>query len=380
MEEAFYLTDRVMTVSFHKYGDFFPGTGALGDVGTANGNLFAVNVPLQEGMDDESYRFVFEPVMQKVIETFQPGAVVICGGADSLSGDRLGCFNLSLLGHAACMDFLSRFGVPLLILGGGGYTMRNVARCWCYETGRLLGLELPDELPEKALDEFDYYMDTHKLRIATSNMRNANTREALESIKRTVLANLSKLPAAPSVQIGEQAPEHRLAEKGEVEDDPDVRGGGQAAEDARVVKPEEGFYGGEADRGARDVSGAAGAAGAAGARGGAAAGTTGGAAAEAPKVEPAAAAAPATTPAPPPPPPSDEAYLGSIAGGAPAAGEEAPVAPAAAAAVAAPAAAAAPMDTAAPAEAAAAAPPAPAAAAAAAPPPTDGGGPAPMDS
>jgi len=27
VEEAFYTTDRVMTLSFHKYGDFFPGTG-----------------------------------------------------------------------------------------------------------------------------------------------------------------------------------------------------------------------------------------------------------------------------------------------------------------------------------------------------------------
>ena len=25
----------------------------------------------------------------------------------------------------------------MLVLGGGGYTMRNVARCWAYETGRL---------------------------------------------------------------------------------------------------------------------------------------------------------------------------------------------------------------------------------------------------
>lgn len=32
----------------------------------------------------------------QVFEVFQPGAVVVCGGADSLSGDRLGCFNLSL--------------------------------------------------------------------------------------------------------------------------------------------------------------------------------------------------------------------------------------------------------------------------------------------
>ena len=66
VEEAFLLTDRVMTVSFHKYGEFFPGTGDLTDVGTDRGHNYAVNVPLQEGMDDESYKFVFEPIMAKV--------------------------------------------------------------------------------------------------------------------------------------------------------------------------------------------------------------------------------------------------------------------------------------------------------------------------
>ena len=231
-----------------QYGDFFPGTGALGDVGTGDGSLYAVNVPLQEGMDDESYKFVFEPIMQKVMETFQPGAVVVCGGADSLSGDRLGCFNLSLQGHAACMDFLARFGVPLLVLGGGGYTMRNVARCWCYETGRLLGLELEDELPATALAEYDYYMDTHKLRIAVSNMRNANTRDALEHIQRTVLANLSRLPPAPSVPIQEAVPGAVLPDAGE--GDPDARGGGGAIADARAAKHDDG-YGSDAEAGAR---------------------------------------------------------------------------------------------------------------------------------
>lgn len=29
VEEAFYTTDRVMTVSFHKFGEFFPGTGEI---------------------------------------------------------------------------------------------------------------------------------------------------------------------------------------------------------------------------------------------------------------------------------------------------------------------------------------------------------------
>lgn len=32
----------------------------------------------------------------QVMELYQPGAIVMCCGADSLSGDKLGCFNLSI--------------------------------------------------------------------------------------------------------------------------------------------------------------------------------------------------------------------------------------------------------------------------------------------
>lgn len=63
VEEAFYLTDRVMTVSFHKYGNYFPGTGNVSDVGLEKGKNYAVNIPLKDGMDDESYKRIFEPVL-----------------------------------------------------------------------------------------------------------------------------------------------------------------------------------------------------------------------------------------------------------------------------------------------------------------------------
>lgn len=46
-------------------------------------------------------------------------SVLQCG-ADSLTGDRLGCFNLTLRGHADCVAFLKSFNVPLLILGVRG--------------------------------------------------------------------------------------------------------------------------------------------------------------------------------------------------------------------------------------------------------------------
>lgn len=32
----------------------------------------------------------------------------------------------------------------MLMLGGGGYTIRNVARCWTYETAVALDTEIPN--------------------------------------------------------------------------------------------------------------------------------------------------------------------------------------------------------------------------------------------
>ena len=88
VEEAFYTTDRVMTVSFHKYGEYFPGTGDLRDIGAGRGKYYSLNFPLRDGIDDASYEGIFVPVMSRVMELYQPSAIVLQCGADSLSGDR----------------------------------------------------------------------------------------------------------------------------------------------------------------------------------------------------------------------------------------------------------------------------------------------------
>ena len=64
----------------------------------------------------------------------------------------MGCFNLTLRGHAKCVDYVKGFHVPTLVLGGGGYTVRNVARCWTYETAVLLGKLKVFDVDD---DEFD---------------------------------------------------------------------------------------------------------------------------------------------------------------------------------------------------------------------------------
>ena len=83
----------------------------------------------------------------QVMEVYQPTALVLQCGSDSLSGDRLGCFNLSVRGHADCVRHMLTYNLPTLVLGGGGYTIRNVSRCWAYETAVVLGEELENEMP-----------------------------------------------------------------------------------------------------------------------------------------------------------------------------------------------------------------------------------------
>ncbi|KAK9815875.1 hypothetical protein WJX72_011119 [[Myrmecia] bisecta] len=243
VEEAFYLTDRVMTVSFHKFGDFFfPGTGNVKDTGERAGKHYSVNVPLKNGTDDATFHKLFKPIMAKVMEMFNPGAVVLQCGADSLANDRLGCFNLSVNGHAEAVRFMKAYKVPLLVTGGGGYTKNNVARCWTYETAVLTNkdADLPEELPPN--DYYDYFAPDHKLNTrSTRILENENNRNDIERLKRDVLENLRQLAHTPGAQMAELPPDAYIPEYDfDDEDNPDARLS-QYARDHLVIRDTEFF-------------------------------------------------------------------------------------------------------------------------------------------
>lgn len=248
VEEAFYTTDRVMTLSFHKFGDYFPGTGDIRDVGAGRGKYYSANFPLRDGIDDWNYQNIFRPVIDWIMEFYRPGAVVLQCGADSLTGDRLGCFNLTLKGHADCVQYVKKFGLPTLVLGGGGYTVRNVARCWTYETAVLLGKDISDELPYN--DYFEYYGPDFRLHLTPSNMENMNTPDYLDKLKQRIYENLRTLQGAPSVQFQDVPPDMTFSDE-EDEDDPDSRES-QRAQDRRVLHASE-FYDDDFDQDKDDM-------------------------------------------------------------------------------------------------------------------------------
>jgi acetoin utilization deacetylase AcuC-like enzyme len=103
---------------------------------------YAVNVPLCDGLCDDMFlETAFKPVMEEVILRFDPQVVVLQSGADSIASDKIGKFNLSTEGHASAGRWLREQhpNIPVMVLGGGGYTISNVARTWSYETISMLG-------------------------------------------------------------------------------------------------------------------------------------------------------------------------------------------------------------------------------------------------
>lgn len=107
VEEAFYGTNRVVTLSIHQYDEenkFFPGTGNFDENGTDEGKFHSINVPLKPGLDDETFIFLFDQVFKKTLESYRPSVIYLQCGADSLIGDSIGRFRLGTKAHGFAVE------------------------------------------------------------------------------------------------------------------------------------------------------------------------------------------------------------------------------------------------------------------------------------
>ena len=94
-------------------------------------------------------------------------------------------------GHGDCVRFVKSFGIPTIVIGGGGYTIRNVARCWAYETSILLNKELSDKIPYNIY--WSRYGNSFKLNFKISRNLDRNSKKSLLDLGRLIIKNVKKL-------------------------------------------------------------------------------------------------------------------------------------------------------------------------------------------
>jgi acetoin utilization deacetylase AcuC-like enzyme len=82
-QEAFWTDPRVLYVSSHQF-PFYPGTGALDEVGEGEGRGFTVNLPLAPGTGDAEYAQAYREIVEPVGRAFDPELVLVSAGFDPI--------------------------------------------------------------------------------------------------------------------------------------------------------------------------------------------------------------------------------------------------------------------------------------------------------
>jgi acetoin utilization protein AcuC len=155
VQEAFYRTDKVLTISLHESGRYlFPGTGFESETGEGEGRGYSVNIPMPPSSDDEIFVYAFNEVVPPLIERFRPDIVVGQLGVDSFLTDPLTHLNYTTKGFCEVLRKMKDISPKWIALGGGGYEITNVAKAWTLAWAIMNNVDPPDKLPEAFLKQY----------------------------------------------------------------------------------------------------------------------------------------------------------------------------------------------------------------------------------
>lgn len=155
VQEAFYSTDKVLTISIHETGRMlFPGTGFENEIGKDEGEGYSVNIPMPPSSDDELFVYAFNEIVPPLIEKFRPDIVFTQLGVDGFSSDPLTHLNYTNNGYCEVIKKIKEISPKWVALGGGGYDIANVAKAWTLAWAIMNDVEIPDDIPEDFLKEY----------------------------------------------------------------------------------------------------------------------------------------------------------------------------------------------------------------------------------
>lgn len=190
VQEAFYDSDRVLTISIHERGTcFFPGTGSEEEIGTGRGKGYSVNVPLQAHADDALFMKAFDEVAFPLIAAFDPDLLVTQIGADTFRTDPLTSLEVTTRGYGYVLKKIRALNLPWVALGGGGYDNVNVARAWTMAWAIMNEIELPSSLPTSFVAHIDRFGHANRMLLdARHRAEDDDGNRALDALEKIIAA------------------------------------------------------------------------------------------------------------------------------------------------------------------------------------------------
>ncbi|MBO54751.1 MAG: acetoin utilization protein AcuC [Dehalococcoidia bacterium] len=189
VQKAFYTNNNVLTISIHESGEYlFPGTGFSNETGSDNADGYSINLPLSPYTNDAVYARTFEQAVIPIVQAFKPDVIVAQLGIDTYHSDPLTHLNITSDGYEKIVQHIIGFNVPLLALGGGGYDVLAVARCWSLAFGNMIGIDLPNKIPKSFAERHNLNLlrDTIQIDLTDDirDMVNNTAETSIEYIKK----------------------------------------------------------------------------------------------------------------------------------------------------------------------------------------------------
>lgn len=129
----FYDDPTVLFVSTHQ-SPFYPGSGAAGEVGHADGVGYTLNIPLEAGATDADHALVWHTLIDPRLEAFVPDVILVSAGFDGHDADPLASQQMTTAGYAGWISALRRraeqsCGGRLALVTEGGYDPEALRAC-----------------------------------------------------------------------------------------------------------------------------------------------------------------------------------------------------------------------------------------------------------
>jgi acetoin utilization protein AcuC len=120
----------------HEDGQYlYPGSGSADETGEGAAHGTKLNIPMPPGAGDAEFMREWQRVERFVTQT-KPEFILLQAGADSLGGDPITHLRYTSKAHAHAAQQLCRLADKIghgrvLVMGGGGYDLNNLANAWC---------------------------------------------------------------------------------------------------------------------------------------------------------------------------------------------------------------------------------------------------------
>jgi len=129
-QHTFEADPSVLYVSTHQY-PFYPGTGAVGEIGFGRGEGATLNIPMPAGCGDAEYIGVFQRIIAPAARAFRPDYWIISCGFDAHEDDPLAAMRVTQSGYAALTAIVRSLadelsGGRMLFVLEGGYSLRGL--------------------------------------------------------------------------------------------------------------------------------------------------------------------------------------------------------------------------------------------------------------